>query len=60
LVIGALISSRIQEHFIRSLAKMTTLVGLAIAVMLAMALGHIRQGRPGQMRSLVQPISATG
>jgi hypothetical protein len=38
--------------------------GLALAVMMAMALGHIRQGRPQQMRSLVQaipiPIAATG
>jgi hypothetical protein len=39
---------------------MATRVGLAIAVMMAMALGHIRQGRPEQMRSLVQPIPATG
>ena len=49
-----------EQHFIRGLAKMTTRVGLAIAVMMAMALGHIQQGRPGQMRSLVQPIPATG
>ena len=49
-----------EQHFIRGIAKMTTRVGLAIAVMMAMALGHIRQGRPGQMRSLVQPIPATG
>jgi hypothetical protein len=49
-----------EQHFIRGLAKMTTRVGLAIAVMMAMALGHIRQGRPEQMRSLVQPIPATG
>jgi hypothetical protein len=49
-----------EQHFIRGLAKMTTRVGLAIAVMMAMALGHIQQGRPAQMRSLVQPIPATG
>jgi len=49
-----------EQHFIRGIAKMTTRAGLAIAVMMAMALGHIRQGRPGQMRSLVQPIPATG
>ncbi|MBK1725066.1 transposase [Thiocystis violacea] len=49
-----------EQHFIRGIAKMTTRVGLAIAVMMAMALGHIRQGRPEQMRSLVQPIPATG
>jgi hypothetical protein len=29
-------------------------------VMMAMALGHIRQGRPARMRSLVRPIPATG
>jgi hypothetical protein len=39
---------------------MTTRVGLAIAVMMAMALGHRQQGRPAQMRSLVQPMPATG
>jgi predicted outer membrane lipoprotein len=33
---------------------MTLRVGLAFAVMLAMALGHIKQGRSHQMRSLVQ------
>ncbi len=49
-----------EQHFIRGLAKMQTRVGLALAVMMAMALGHIKQGRPQQMRSLVQPIAATG
>ena len=49
-----------EQHFIRGLAKMTTRVGLALAVMMAMAFGHIQQGRPSQMRSLVQPIPATG
>jgi len=37
-----------------------TRVGLALAVMMAMALGHVKAGRPAQMRSLVQPIPATG
>jgi hypothetical protein len=49
-----------ERHFIRGRAKMTTRVGLALAVMMAMALGHVRQGRLEQMRSLVQPIPATG
>ena len=49
-----------EQHFIRGLAKMQTRVGLALAVMMAMALGHIKQGCPQQMRSLVQPIAATG
>jgi hypothetical protein len=49
-----------EQHFIRGIAKMTTRVGLAIAVMMAMALGHVQQGRLAQMRSLVRPIPATG
>jgi hypothetical protein len=49
-----------ERHFIRGRAKMTARVGLALAVMMAMALGHVRQGRIAQMRSLVQPIPATG
>jgi hypothetical protein len=49
-----------ERHFIRGLAKMQTRVGLALAVMMAMALGHVKAGRLGQMRSLVQPIPATG
>jgi hypothetical protein len=49
-----------ERHFIRGLAKMQTRVGLALAVMMAMALGHVKAGRLEQMRSLVQPIPATG
>jgi hypothetical protein len=49
-----------EHHFIRGLAKMQTRVGLALAVMMAMALGHVKEGRIEQMRSLVQPIPATG
>jgi hypothetical protein len=49
-----------ERHFIRGLAKMQTRVGLALAVMMAMALGHVRQGRIEQMRSRVQPLPATG
>lgn len=49
-----------ERHFIRGRAKMQVRVGLALAVMMALALGHVRQGRIGQMRSLVQPIPATG
>ena len=30
---------------------------LAAAVMMAMALGHVRSGRQQQMRSLVKPIA---
>jgi len=35
---------------------MKTRTGLALAVMMAMALGHVKAGREEQMRSLVQPI----
>jgi hypothetical protein len=45
-----------ESHFIRGKAKMQTRVGLALAVMMAMALGHVKAGRAGQMRSLVRPI----
>ena len=36
---------------------MQTRVGLALAVMMAMALGHVKAGRIKQMRSLVRPIA---
>ena len=45
-----------ENHFIRGQGKMQTRVGLALAVMLAMALGHVKAGRIEQLRSLVQPI----
>jgi hypothetical protein len=45
-----------ENHFIRGKGKMQTRVGLALAVMMAMALGHVKAGRIEQMRSLVQPI----
>ena len=46
----------IIKHFIRGQAKMKTRMGLALAVMMAMALGYVKAGRIEQMRSLVQPI----
>jgi len=46
-----------EKHYIRGGAKMQTRVGLAIAVMMAMALGHARAGRIEQMRSLVRPVA---
>lgn len=49
-----------ENHFIRGQAKMHTRLGLALAVMMAMALGHVKAGRTKQMRSLVRPIPATG
>lgn len=45
-----------EDHFIRGKANMKTRVGLAVAIMMALALGHATEGRPEQMRSLVKPI----
>lgn len=45
-----------EKHFIRGLGKMKVRVGLAMCVMMSMALGHVKAGRHEQMRSLVQPI----
>ena len=45
-----------EKHFIRGQAKMKTRIGLALAIMMAMALGHVKAGRIEQMRSLVRPI----
>lgn len=42
-----------ERHFIRGKAKMSARAGLAVAVMMALAVGHIRAGRPERMRSLV-------
>jgi hypothetical protein len=49
-----------EQHGIHGIPKLTTRVGSAIAVMLAMALGHIRRGRPQQLRSRVRSSPATG
>ena len=42
-----------ERHFIRGKDKMRARAGLAVAVMMALAIGHIRAGRPECMRSLV-------
>ena len=42
-----------ERHTIRGLAKMRLRVGLALVVMLAMALGRIKEKEPEKMRSLV-------
>lgn len=44
---------RFDHHTIRGLAKMRTRMGLGLAVMLAMAVGFIAQGKPELMRSLL-------
>ncbi len=45
-----------ENHTIRGLAKMRTRVGLALIVMLAMALGRILIGQKDEMRSMVKPV----
>ena len=55
-------SSEFEQHFIRGLARMRTRAGVALAVMMALALGHLRAGRPEAMRSLfaMVPFADTG
>ena len=43
------------SHFIRGLVRMKARMGLALAVMMALALGSAANGRPERMRSLVDP-----
>lgn len=45
-----------EVHYIRGLIKMQTRMGLSLAVMLAMAVGHMKENRPEPIRSLVKPI----
>lgn len=47
------VSFGFERHYIRGLARMKVRVGMALSVMLAMALGHIRNKTPDRMRSLV-------
>ena len=44
-----------ERHFVRGRARMKTRLGLALAVMMALALGSVAAGRPERMRSLVDP-----
>ena len=43
-----------ELHFVRGRARMQARVGLALAVMMALAPGSVLEGRPGRMRSLVR------
>jgi len=43
-----------EQHFIRGLPKMRMRMGLAMIVMLAMALGRIKEKQREQMRSLIK------
>jgi len=47
------VSFGFERHFIRGMAKMRVRVGMALVVMLAMALGSIEAGEQYRMRSLV-------
>lgn len=46
-----------EDHFIRGKTHMTVRLGLALTVMMALALGHVKEGREDQMRSLIKPIA---
>jgi len=48
------VSFGFEKHFIRGQKKMEVRVGLALCVMLAMAMGRIKEGRRELMRSLVK------
>ena len=45
-----------EQHFIRGTAQMRTRIGVAIAVMMAVALRHVLSGRPESMRSLFAAV----
>ena len=44
-----------ERHFTRGRVRMKAKLGLALAVMMALALGSVAAGRPERMRSLVDP-----
>lgn len=48
------VSFGFEKHYIRGLKKMRLRVGLALAVMLAMALGRIKENQMEKLRSLVK------
>ena len=48
------VSFGFERHYIRGLEKMKLRCGLALSVMLAIAVGRLRQERPDLMRSLVK------
>jgi hypothetical protein len=43
-----------ERHYIRGLQKMTLRCGLALCIMLAIAVGRLRQNRPDLIRSIVK------
>lgn len=51
------VSFGFEEHFIRGQKKMKLRTGLALIVMLALALGHVKEKRRDRLRSLVSPAA---
>jgi len=51
------ISFGFERHTVRGLGKMRVRCGLALCVMLAMALGRVREKQQERMRSLVRSVS---
>jgi len=51
------VSFGFERHYIRGLDKMKLRCGIALCVMLAMALGRIREKQKKRMRSLVQAVA---
>jgi hypothetical protein len=51
-------SFQFERHYIRGKKKMQLRIGLALVVMLAMAVGHLKEGEKQKIRSLVQPRAA--
>jgi len=43
-----------EKHYIRGIKKMKARCGIALCVMLAMAVGRIKEGQADKMRSLVK------
>lgn len=51
------VSFGFERHYIRGLSKMKLRCGLALCVMLAIAVGRLRQKHPELMRSLVKSVA---
>ncbi len=51
------VSFGFELHTIRGMAKMKMRCGLALCVMLAMALGRIKENQAEKMRSLIKPVA---
>jgi hypothetical protein len=51
------VSFGFERHYIRGLAKMKMRAGLALVILLALAVGRIRAGQKDRMRSLIKPAA---